>query len=304
MSARRVAGATIPVLLALAALAPGVAAARPTAPANLRITATTSASVTLAWDASRSTTGVAYYTVLELSTWRHFNVPASQTTFTPTRLWPNINHGWVVYAVDNRGSASPYSNRVTYRTPADTTAPSAAVLSTPYVGPTLVQLDWTDAVDDVTGVRYTLNVSGRAGQMASSSQAVVGRLAPSTSYTISVTATDNFGNASTSNTVTITTPPADNRSAPTTPGNFRGFMSGDCEAWLRWDASTDDVDPSAVIRYDFYVNGEFDTSIFGETRMVVYARTVGTNSFTIVAVDSSGNESAPSTIQIPRMQVC
>jgi hypothetical protein len=36
----------------------------------------------------------------------------------------------------------------------------------------------------------------------------------------------------------------------------------------------------------------------------VYARVNGTNTFTIVAVDSSGNESPPSTIQIPNMWLC
>jgi hypothetical protein len=208
MSVCRVVRTAIPALLALAVIVPEAAEAardrsQPTAPANLRITATTSSSVTLAWDAAKSGSGIAYYTVLEKSTWTHFNVPASQTSFTRTRLWPNINHSWIIYAVDTKGNGSAESNTVTYRTPPDTTPPSTPALSAPFVGPTRAQLDWSDSVDDVSGVTYTVNVSGRPAQTASLSQAVVPGLAPSSSYTISVTARDNWGNAATSNTLSI-----------------------------------------------------------------------------------------------------
>ena len=117
-------------------------------------------------------------------------------------------------------------------------------------------------------------------------------------------ARDRWGNAATSNTLAITTPAADNSPAPTAPGNLRGFESSGCEAWLSWDASTDDVDPQSAIRYDAYVNGELDSWTFGYTSNIVYARVNGTNTFTIVAVDSSGNESPPSTIEIPNMWLC
>jgi chitin-binding protein len=185
MFVRRVARTAFPALLALALIAPEAGAARnrsqPAAPANLRITASTSSSVTLAWDASKSGSGIAYYTVLEKSTWTHFNVPASQTSYTRTRLWPNINHSWIVYAVDTKGNDSAESNTVTYRTPPDTTPPSTPSLSAPFVGPTRVQLDWTDSVDDVSGVTYTVNIDGSPAQTASLSGAVVPDLVPSTS---------------------------------------------------------------------------------------------------------------------------
>jgi len=129
MSVRLVARILVPTGLVLALLAPAAGAATrdrssPSAPANLRITATTSSSVSLAWDAAKSGSGISYYTVLEKSRWNSFNVPATQTTFIQTRLWPNITHAWIVYAVDRNGRASAESNTVTYRTPADTTASS------------------------------------------------------------------------------------------------------------------------------------------------------------------------------------
>ena len=306
MSVRRVARTAIPALLALLLVAPEAGAAArssPAAPTNLRITATTSSSVTLAWNAPKSGSAIAYYTVLEKSTWTHFTVKPPQTSFTRTRLWPNINHAWVVYAVDTKGNASADSNMVTYRTPADVTPPSTPTLSAPFVGPTRVELDWTDSVDDVSGVSYTVNVDDSQVPVGNLSHAVL-PLAQSTSYAVSVTARDRWGNAATSNTLSITTPAADNTSAPTAPGNLIGSEVSGCEGWLSWDASTDDVDPPSVIRYDAYVNGKFDSSAFGHTSSIVYATQNGTNTFTIVAVDSSGNESPPSTVEIPNMWLC
>ena len=308
MSARRFARTLLPAAVVLALAAPEAGAAgrdrtSPSAPANLRITATTSSSATLAWDAAKSGSGVAYYTVVERSLWNFFNLPATQTTFTHARLWPNITYSWVVYAVDKNGKRSADSNAVTYRTPSDTTPPTTPSLSAPYVGPKRVQLDWTDAVDDVSHVSYTVNVNGGAAFTTTLSEAVA-PLAPSSSYTISVTARDNWGNAATSNVLSISTPSADNTSPPAAPPNLTGLEVGGCEGWLSWDASPDDVDPAAVIRYDAYVNGVFDSSAFGSTSTLVYATRNGSNTFTIVAVDSSGNESAPATVEIPNMWLC
>ena len=105
-------------------------------PGNLRITATTSSSVTLAWDAPKSGSAISYYQRPRESTWNHFTVMAPQTSFTRTRLWPNINHAWAVRAVDTKGNPSAESNTVTYKTPPDVTAPSTPTLSPPvFVGP-------------------------------------------------------------------------------------------------------------------------------------------------------------------------
>jgi hypothetical protein len=46
----------------------------------------------------------------------------------------------------------------------------------------------------------------------------------------------------------VTTPAADNTSPPSPPGNLQGFAVANCEGWLSWGASADDVDPPSVIR--------------------------------------------------------
>jgi fibronectin type 3 domain-containing protein len=307
MSVCRVVRTAIPALLALAVIVPEAAAAArggsPAAPTNLRITATTSSSVTLAWDAPKSGSEISYYGISETPSWNHFTVKAPQTTFTRARLSPNVTHSWVVRAVDTKGNSSPASNTVAYKTPPDTTPPSAATLSALYVGPRLVELDWTDSVDDTSSrVNYLVNVNGSSTPYGNLSHAVV-PLKPSTSHSISVTARDNSGNGATSNTISVTTPTADNTSPPSPPGNLSGFAVANCEGWLSWDASTDDVDPPSVIRYEAYVNGQFDSSWFGNTSTFVYATQNGTNTFTIVAFDSSGNQSA-SSVEIHDMWLC
>ena len=320
MSGRRVALSAIPALLALALIAPEAGAAprpkptptptatptptpSPSAPTNLRITATTSAGVTLAWDAPKSGSAISYYFISE-SGFKYFFVDPSQTTFTRTRLSPNVNYSWVVRAVVN-GTPSPDSNTVSYKTPPDTTAPPAPTLSAPlYVGPKVVELDWTDSVDETSSaVTYLVNRNGVSTNYGNQSRAVV-PLAPSTSYTISITARDNTGNTATSNAISVTTPAADNTSPPSAPPNFMGFEVGNCEGYLSWGASTDDVDPPSVIFYQASVNGIPDHYGFGLTSTMIYATQNGTNTYTVVAVDSSGNRSEPSVVDIPNMWLC
>ena len=199
-----------------------------------------------------------------------------------------MTHSWVVRAVDTRGNGSPESNTVTYKTPPDTTAPSSFTLSAPFVGATRAELDWTDSVDDVSGVTYAVNVNGSQVRTDTLSHAVLDGLSPSV----------------TSNTIAITTTAATDSSPPSAPGNLMGLEVGNCEGWLSWDASTDDVDRASTIRYDAYANGVFDSATIGYTKNIIYATKNGTNTYTVIAVDSAGNESQPSTVDIPNMFLC
>jgi hypothetical protein len=78
----------------------------------------------------------------------------------------------------------------------------------------------------------------------------------------------------------------------------------DGETWLFWDQSTDNVDPQSVIRYDVYVNGVFDHSLLGFDRTVVYGNPGVSNTYQVIAVDSSGNQSAPATLTTCAGAIC
>jgi hypothetical protein len=308
MSPRRVARTAIPALLALAVVLPEAAAApreksAPGAPTNLRIAATGPGSVTLAWDKPTSGGAVYYYGISESPTFNWYSVLAPQTTFNRTKLSPNVTYSWTVRAVDANGRGSATSTTLSYKVPPDTAPPTAPALSTLYVGPKLVELDWTDSVDESSGApTYLVNVNGSSTNYGTTSRAVV-PLAPSNTYSISVTARDRSGNTATSNTLSVTTPAADNTIPPAPPANLFGFAVGNCEGWLSWGPAVDDVDPPSVIRYEGYVNGIFDGSWFGTTTALIYATQNGTNTFTIKAFDSSGN-SSQSSVDVPDMWLC
>ena len=72
----------------------------------------------------------------------------------------------------------------------------------------------------------------------------------------------------------------------------------DGETWLFWDKSTDNFDPQAVLRYDVYVNGVLDHSMVDFNRTVVYGKPAGfgPNTYQVIAVDLSGNQSAPAIL--------
>jgi chitinase len=90
----------------------------PTAPSNLRVTATTSSSVSLAWNASTDNVGVARYEVV-----RNAAIIGGDgsTTFTATGLSPNTSYTFTIRARDAAGNISAPSNQVTGTTlPQDT----------------------------------------------------------------------------------------------------------------------------------------------------------------------------------------
>jgi hypothetical protein len=70
----------------------------------------------------------------------------------------------------------------------------------------------------------------------------------------------------------------------------------DGETWLFWQKSTDNFDPQSVLRYDIYVNGVLDSSMVDATRTIVYGNPGGPNTYQVIAVDKSGNQSEPATL--------
>ena len=296
--------AALTACAAVAMLAPGTAAAAPspdrtapTTPTNLRITATTSTSVSLAWNASTDKSSFSY--VVRESTGVTFTVSQTQTSFTRTKLWPNRTYTYSVSAVDRAGNRSGSSNSVSHTTPGDTTAPTPPTLTVTSLLPTRVSLSWSESRDDVSQVFYSLVVDGGATAdilWQSATSATVLSLAPGTTHSFSVVARDMFGNEARSNVETRTTPAATDTTPPSAPGNLRGHGSDACEAWLDWDAAADDSDPHASLLYRVYVNGELagESTAIGNTSTVAYARTVGSNTFVVRAVDGAGNESVSS----------
>jgi hypothetical protein len=267
-----------------------------TTPRNLRVNGTTAYTISLAWDpATKSGTGVTYRVVRKY--WGDEANAGSQTTFTwRSNLGSDEGYVFYVYAVDAAGNRSADSNIVVATTKRDTTPPAKPILEVTSVGPTYASLVWS-AADDDPNLSFWLYRNGTAIlENKKQTSANVALLSPETTYNFTIRARDDGVNYSPMSDPTPATTTATNPNdvtPPTVPSNFWAGSWGDCEVELDWTDSTDDFDPQWVIRYDVYVNGRYDHStaqLF--TRTIVYGDLQGLNNFSVIAVDSAGNESA------------
>jgi hypothetical protein len=312
MSVRRFAFAAAVLVLALGFVtatpakrppAPGDKQA-PTTPTNLEITASSSTSISLAWNASTDNSSNWWYCV-QRDGGGCFRVDPPQTTFSMSNLMPGRTTTWTVYAIDAAGNRSGSSNGVTHTTPPDTTAPTAPTLTATAVYPTRVYLSWTASTDSTTREpSYRVFVNGtQVWDSVGYRFFLALHLSPSTAYEFKVDARDQFGNVAHSNVLNITTPPKADDVPPSAPTNLTlGFQSTSFEeAWLTWNQSTDDADSQSEILYDVYFNGvrHDDDGVIGSGGTIAYCRTAagaGPTEIVVRAVDTSGNESAPSNV--------
>jgi chitodextrinase len=296
--------ALLVVLALLLAVSPASAARdrqAPTTPTNLRVTAMTPYTVSLAWNPSTDNSGgVTYQICCANVSSETFPGPASTHVYR-AGLEPGRSFTLRIVAFDAAGNYSKYSNSVTFTLPRDTTPPAKPTVAVTDVGPTWVSLAWS-AVDEDARLRFIVSMNGSnviGGDRTTS--ATFGPLEPETSYTFTVQAIDFGGNFSpVSDPVTVMTEASDpnDTTPPSTPANFRdnGMSFQDAETWLFWDRSTDNVDPQFAIRYDVYVNGVLDHSLRDYNQTVVYGNPGVLNTYQVIAVDSAGNQSAPASL--------
>jgi chitinase len=191
------------------------------APTNLRITASSDTSISLAWDVAKSGSNSWWYCVVRNGE-GCLRVDPPQTTLSLSRLWPGRTTTYTVVTVDVNGHRSAPSNGVTHTTPPDTTPPSPApVLTAQAVYPTRIIVSWTQSVDALSQTSHTLFVDGAPVFNAVISPWTVFYLEPSSNHTFKVTASDYFGNTVESDVLSVTTPPKTDNVAPTAPTNLQ-----------------------------------------------------------------------------------
>src|SRR6185503_18735770 len=297
----------------------------PTTPTNLVVTAITDHTVTLKWNRSTDNSGKFTYQVKV----NKLNSPSSsleqpvgqtQTTYTVTYLVPNSSYSFAVYAVDGSGNRSSDSNSANANTPlGDTTPPSAPVLQATTLGPSQVQLTWTKSTDNVPNncCSYAFRMNGNpltqnlnaAAAPAGSISVIVRHLPPNTLNSFTVTAIDYTGvNSSTSNSASAQTWPSTDTTPPLAPTNLHviSLDDGGGEAWLGWTQTTDDTDAPNNIEYEIYVNGVLSPLPVsaGIDFDFVYTLPTCTNTFTIKAVDKTGNTSPASNSVTVKLGSC
>ena len=292
--------------IAVPALSAAPASARPdrkapSKPANLRLTAVTTTTISIAWDAASDNSGKLSY---EMHLWQDPRVPVlpqTQTSFTWTDVRPGVQYYLYVVAIDAAGNKS-FSDQLIVQTPRDTIAPQApANLRVDSVSASQVALSWDPATDESAVASYAVFTS--SGQMVAwapgTSRTVIG-LPPDTTFTFHVKARDHGGNVSpASDTATATTLPSSDTTAPTAPTLFVSAVDT-CEVFAQWTASSDDESEPAEIRYLLFVGDDPNPTeiVMGITRTVAYGSTTGPNTFVLKAVDAAGNVATSNAVTL------
>ena len=234
------------VLMLIPAAASAADRTKPTTPGSLRVTATSTTSVSLAWNASTDNSGSVTYRVREAGGTTR---TSSQTSFAWTGLSPNRTYRFTVSASDPSGNRSSESNQVTATTPAS--VPPATPANLRLAGATVNTL--TLAWDPVAGAtRYELHspVAGTYSGTATSN--TFHWLQPDTGYTFTVRAFNAAGTPSaTSAPLTVRT--LRDTTAPSVPV-VSGFAYSPSEVQLNWPASTDN---SNYVSYNVDLDGRF-----------------------------------------------
>lgn len=280
----------------------------PTAPANLTVLATTEHSVSLAWDPSKDNSNRFNYLITGAGT--TVTVSQNQTSHTIEGLQSGKTYTIRVYAKDLAGNTSKSSNPVTVTLPGQIAAPSKPAVTLLDVGPTHASLAWS-STDNGPSIWYTIYIDGEQVSSSSSKSGIftcARVMVPTycepinqdTTYAFTVRARDSEGNLSPmSDPVFVTTDPVDpnDQTPPTTPAQVTAENTGGFHL-VRWQASTDDVAPQSLIRYDLYVNGQLQTVVVGTTAAEVELYLGETSTITVVAVDTADNASEPGSITV------
>ncbi|HEX2130480.1 MAG TPA: glycosyl hydrolase family 18 protein [Actinophytocola sp.] len=178
----------------------------PGPPDDLRSTGATTRTVSLAWNAAApGDFPVSGYVVAGGG-----SATVTGTTALVSGLSPNTEYTFTVRARDGRGNTSQPSNAVTVRTndPADDTQPPStpANLRTTGVTSSSVSLAWNASSDSSGIAGYEVYSGAEPAAFVSGTSATVTGLSPSTSYTFTVKARDDYDNVSpASNAVEATT---------------------------------------------------------------------------------------------------
>jgi chitinase len=274
----------------------------PTVPTNVRITAATETSISLAWTASTDDSGSIHHYVTCYSGWL---IPGAYCVWgspvPPAKTIGGLVAGteftFQVKAVDAAGNESALSSPVTGSTAADVTPPTApANARVTATTPSSVSLAWNRSDD--WGATHQVLMDGAVVATTWDLEFRLRYLTPGTTHTFAIRARDASGNLSTaSNAGTVTLEQSSDRTPPSTPTNLVASQPPDdfCGTnLLQWSASTDDVDPQSAIEYEIYQNGSLRAVTAPGVAWAAPYTLAGTNTWTVVAVDRAGNSSGAS----------
>ena len=303
LSERRIVPATVLLFCVVVGSANVAFAAdrtRPTTPTNLRATAVTSTSVSLAWKPSTDNSGIFTYTIRELNSGQTRAVAQTQATFTWTSLKPNTTYRFVVFARDAAGNQSFNSNTLTVKTPGNPPVLTPANFRVTGVSMSTISLAW-DAVSGATGYEVGPPNSFWGNPVGLQTTHTIINLLPGTTHQYVVRAIGSTGSSAWSAPVTATT--LADTTPPSVPVVSAAALSPGI-VQLNWSASSDDL---PYVGYNVYINGQparhlMPHNVIPRQVTIHNLRAATTYEFTVKAYDYSGNfsdASAPILLTTP-----
>ena len=226
----------------------------PTAPGMPVPTVVSSTQINLTWPAATDDVAVTGYRVERCagagcSTFGEVAAPAT-ASFSDTGLVASTSYSYRVRATDAASNLGPYSATATATTQAgaDTQPPTAPGTPVPTVVSTSqINLTWPVATDNIAVTGYRVERCAGTGcstfsQVAAPATASFNDtgLAPSTSYSYRVRATDAASNLGPYSATATATTQADTQ-PPTAPGTPVPTVVSTSQINLTWPAATDDV---------------------------------------------------------------
>ena len=270
-------------------------------PSNLRVTGFTSSTIELDWDPSPDSRSFIYVVIFSGGLSQH--LPKTQTaTIWVDRLVLGQTYSFWVYAVDTAANQSTNSNTVSVTLPSTPTPFTAPGVTVTDIGVRHISLAWL-ATGGTPYIHYWIYKDGVLTN-AQPSNKLAGTyylLLPETTYSFRIQAKDRTNTLSPPTDIAVTTQPSNPNDVtpPTMPGNLTAYVNGgDREMSLMWTQSVDDFDAQSVIRYDVYVNGRLEDILIGKSFLQTLYGEFGSNTVTVIAIDTAGNQSTPATISV------
>ncbi|GII82423.1 hypothetical protein Ssi03_04130 [Sphaerisporangium siamense] len=258
----------------------------PSVPGNVRVTATGSDSVTLAWNASTDNVGVTGYEVYRGTT---LVTTATGTTYTDSGLTAQTTYSYTIRARDAAGNRSAASTAVSATTTGGNTGTPGqpgTVTATP--GASSIALSWGASTGTVTGYRVYEGTTVRA--TVTGTTATISSLGTCETHTYTVKAYNAQGESAASAPVTASTTGC--TTIPGKPGKPTATTT-DNSITLSWGAST----TGTVSGYRVYEGSTIRTSTTGATTATISSLgTCETHTYTVKAYNAQSESPASDAV--------
>lgn len=265
----------------------------PTSAVNLRVTAATTSTVSIAWDAASDNVAVAGYLVYAAGR----RAVVQGTTYVVTRLSCGESYPLSVIAFDSQNNRSGALNgTVTTQACPDLRAPSApAGFRQSATTQSAVILSWRPSADDVGVTHY--DVYQHLVPIGSPTQPTITLTGLSCGkvYEYTVDAVDAAGNHSYQRSVWVNTASCVDSAPPTIPSALSVASRTQTSIALDWSPSTDNV---GVTGYQVSVNGAATKTVTTPNANITKLKCGVSYRVSVDAFDAAGNQSKDVTTDV------